>query len=222
MIRSLRFIAIVGCLLALNYQPLLSEEKSAIFKLEFEDLDGDELVMSELLEKGPVLFEFFATWCKPCQLSMPEMQKLSDEYGSRGLTVIGISVDGPRNYSKIRPFVSRLGTDFPIVWDEEGEYQRGFKVTALPTAILYGQNGEVLKSRQGYRPGESKLYIETLEDVLPAASADSLGTATADSLGTASPDSLGTASADSLGTAAADGAGNGQDATSTETDTTSS
>jgi thiol-disulfide isomerase/thioredoxin len=166
-------------------RPLAAEEPGAIFKLQLEDLNGEELKLAELLDDGAVLLEFWATWCKPCQISLPEMQKLHQDYAERGLTVIAISVDGPRNFSKIRPFASRLNLKFPIVLDTDGDLQRGFKVTAIPTSILYDSAGEVVRVRQGYRPGETKEYAKLLDDLLPAAPADSLeSVADADTAGT--------------------------------------
>ena len=173
-------LAIAGfmasCLLAISALQLAAAEQPPIFDVELEDHNGEELLVGELLEEGVVLFDFWATWCKPCQHALVEKQKLYEKFRDRGLTVIAISVDGPRNYSKIRPFISRMGLTFPIVIDTSGEYQRSFKVTAIPTSILLDSSGETIKVRQGYRPGEVDAYFELLDDLLPPAPTDSLET----------------------------------------------
>src|SRR2546422_4943348 len=60
----------------------------------------------------------------PLSRSLPELETLHRRYRDRGLTVIGISVDGPRNFARVRPFAAKLGLTFPIVLDEDGRLQQ--------------------------------------------------------------------------------------------------
>ena len=53
-----------------------SEEKSPIESIRVTTLDGKELRFDEKLAQGPVLLDFWATWCKPCKAALPEVQKL--------------------------------------------------------------------------------------------------------------------------------------------------
>ncbi|NOT35689.1 MAG: TlpA family protein disulfide reductase, partial [Candidatus Eisenbacteria bacterium] len=92
---------------------LLAPRTASAFRVR--TVDGRTLELAALLERGPVLLDFWATWCKPCIASMPELQALHTRWAQRGLTVIGISEDGPRNASKVRPFASRLGLGYAIV-----------------------------------------------------------------------------------------------------------
>ena len=115
---------------------------------------GEKLELSALRSRGPVLIDFWATWCSPCLAALPELESLHRRYGSRGLTVIGVSIDGPRNYARVRPFAARLGLSFPIVLDHEGRLQESFGVIAIPTSILVDSSGNVALATQGYRPGE--------------------------------------------------------------------
>ena len=178
------------CLIMVDARQPSSAEIAPIARLKLENLEGEEIVIGDLLEEGMVLFDFWATWCKPCQLALPEMQRVYEEYHDRGLTVIGISVDGPRNFSKVRPFANRLSLTFPLVLDTTGELQRAFKVTAIPTSILIDSAGVVLKVRQGYRPGEGKEYAKLMEELLPEAPPDSLDAEQeADSTGTSTSSS---------------------------------
>lgn len=136
--------------------------------------DGTTLALSERLGRGPILLDFWATWCRPCAVSLPSIQALHERYAARGLTVIGVSIDGPRNFSRVRPFASRLGLTYPIVLDEDGSLQERFRVRAVPTVLLFDENGALLEQRIGYRPGEEKTLAATIEKQL-AATADSTG-----------------------------------------------
>jgi len=59
-------------------------------------LAGDSLRLADL-EGGPILLNLWATWCPPCRTEIPFLQSLHEEFGSRGLQVVGVSVDGAGN-----------------------------------------------------------------------------------------------------------------------------
>lgn len=166
-------LAIVAAALALHSAPTLHAAdlpRAADFRLR--TLDGETLRLQSLRAKGPVLLDFWATWCKPCVTSLPEVDALSREFGPRGLSVVGISIDGPRNESRLRPFVTRLKLGYPIGLDEDGRLQQTYRVTAVPTAILVDTAGVIVWSRQGYLPGEGAKLRAAIEALLPAAAPD--------------------------------------------------
>lgn len=126
---------------------------------------GERLELAALLERGPVLLDFWATWCKPCLQSLPELETLHRRHAGGGLTVIGVSIDGPRNHARVRPFARRLGLTFPVALDEGERLQQLFHVRAVPTSILIGRDGTVLHARQGFLPGDT----EALDAAIAAA-----------------------------------------------------
>ena len=143
---------------------------------------GETLELSVLRSRGLVLIDFWATWCQPCLAALPEIESLHRRYASRGLAVVGISIDGPRNYAKVRPFGARLGLTFPIVLDPEGRLQESFGVIAVPTSILVDSSGTVVLATQGYRPGEGARLGAAIERLLGPVPADAdSGAAVADS-----------------------------------------
>jgi peroxiredoxin len=169
----------VALLAALLAAPELPAATAPRFRIT--TLDGTRLDLETLRRRGPVLIDFWATWCKPCLESIPEIEALHWRYGPRGLTVVGISVDGPRNYSKVRPFVARLGITYPVALDPDGRLQADFQVRAMPTTVLVDTSGAVVRVMQGFRPGEGEVLAAALEKLLPApadsAAADSAGAA---------------------------------------------
>ena len=122
--------------------------------LTLPDLDGKPVDLGTLLGDGPVILDFWATWCKPCLVAMPELQALHEELGPRGLRVVGINEDGPRNTAKVRPFLQSRGFTFPVLLDLNREAQRRLQAIALPTTLVLDAKGVVLHSSFGYRPGE--------------------------------------------------------------------
>src|SRR5438046_4004117 len=70
-----------------------------------KDLSGN-VVSRESLRGKVVLLDFWATWCVPCRKSMPELQAMHDKFGSRGLSIIGVSID-ERGVAQVMKFVAR-------------------------------------------------------------------------------------------------------------------
>ncbi|HLT23773.1 MAG TPA: TlpA disulfide reductase family protein, partial [Ignavibacteria bacterium] len=58
-----------------------------------QDLDGNDVSLSKLLEKGPVFLSFWATWCSPCKDEMKEMQKIYEKYKDQGFTYLAVNTD---------------------------------------------------------------------------------------------------------------------------------
>ena len=137
-------------------------------RLHVKDLRGHTLDLAELTRHGPVVLDFWATWCAPCVEALPEFEALHRRYKDRGLTVIGISVDGPRNFSRVRPFTTGMGITYPIVLDADGGLQQRFHVLAVPTAFLIDTTGAIVLTKVAYRPGEAKAFEDSVRARLPA------------------------------------------------------
>lgn len=122
--------------------------------LKLDDLEGDSQPLANYLGKGPLLIDFWATWCKPCLMAMPELEELYKELHESGLQILGINEDGPRNASKVKPFVRSHGYSFPIVLDLNRDAQRRLNALTLPTTLLLDSEGTVVHVSSGYRKGE--------------------------------------------------------------------
>ena len=114
---------------------------------EYVDLKGSELTV----------VDFWATWCQPCVKSIPLLNEMAEEFKSQGVNFIGVSIDGPRNQSKIEPFVRSMGVSYPILRDMDSELMSDLNVTAVPTLLLYSADGELLYIHEGFRPGDEEV-----------------------------------------------------------------
>ncbi|MBN2013090.1 TlpA family protein disulfide reductase [candidate division KSB1 bacterium] len=120
------------------------------------DINGKRVELSQLLEKGPVLVNFWALWCIPCLKELPHLNKLAERYRDQGLTVLTINQDDPSSENKVKPFMKGKRYTFQVAIDKDKELWRSFKIVALPTLFLIDQNGTISYTHTGYRPGDEK------------------------------------------------------------------
>lgn len=123
---------------------------------EYDDLKGPRLTV----------IDFWATWCQPCVQAIPHLNTMSAQYAERGVAFIGVSVDGPRNQSKISPFIKSMGVAYPILRDINSELMSELNVTAVPTLLIYDSSGELVHIHEGFRPGDEDLISEMIESSL--------------------------------------------------------
>ena len=109
---------------------------------------------ARFLKRGPVILDFWATWCGPCRQALPELQQLHERYAARGLTVLSISTDEPRNRPKIGATARALGLTFPILIDTEKRTSQLYRVEAIPMTLLIDRDGRIRSLHRGYRPGD--------------------------------------------------------------------
>lgn len=130
------------------------------------DLQGQQVNLRTLLDKGPVLIDFWATYCKPCLKAMPKLETIHQKYQEKGLTVLGLNEDGPRGQTKVRAFLKRLKITFPIVIDGDGAVFKRFGMTGCPSTVLIAQDGEIVLKQVGYIPKYDDELIQSIELLL--------------------------------------------------------
>ena len=143
---------VLGCGLA-TAAPALERAPAPEFTVR--SLDHQDLRLTTLRRHGPVIVEFWATWCEPCREALTELEDWRKQYGPRGLSIVAISVDGPRNISKVRPYVTRLHIHYPVVIDEDQRLQRLYQANQMPTSFLVDSAGNIAAIRVGYRRGDT-------------------------------------------------------------------
>lgn len=92
-----------------------------------------------------VLLNIWATWCEPCRVEMPSMQRLHDEYAPGGLKVVAVSIDEAGTEAQIRAFAREYGLTFEILHDPDGQIQRAYQTTGVPETFVIGRDGTIRK-----------------------------------------------------------------------------
>jgi peroxiredoxin len=94
-----------------------------------------------------VVMNLWASWCPPCRAEMPDLQRLSNLYGARGIAVVGVNEGESPQHA--REFADSLQIRFPIWIDGSQQYGRTYAALGLPTTIILDANGVVTRGFDG-------------------------------------------------------------------------
>jgi len=120
-----------------------------------EDLSGKNITLSQY-RGSVVILDFWATWCMPCRMSIPELVKLQEDYRDKGLVVLGISVDSAdTKNSYVSDFSDKLKINYPILRVDEKTTRKYFGNSdfSIPTMFIINREGMVVDMHSGYSPG---------------------------------------------------------------------
>jgi cytochrome c biogenesis protein CcmG/thiol:disulfide interchange protein DsbE len=112
--------------------------------LTLPELDSGRPAPIRAGTEGPILVNFFASWCLPCEVEHPQLMALK----AQGVTVIGVAYkDAPAN---TQAFLARLGDPFAArLVDRDGRAGLEFGVTGVPETYLVGSDGVILAKHTG-------------------------------------------------------------------------
>lgn len=101
---------------------------------------GQRMSLADL--KGhPVLLDFWASWCGPCAMEAPVIDRVARRYEKKGLVVMGVNVDDPPEI--IRAYAEKKGLSYPMVFDAGKGAQRKYGVDKLPSLVMIDKDGNV-------------------------------------------------------------------------------
>ena len=119
---------------------------------DVKDLEGKSYTLSALKGK-PILLDFWATWCKPCAESAPTLERISKEFKDR-LVLLAINVGESRRI--VDAYLKPNPMHYPVIMGSDFGIDKAFDVSAFPTFVLIGSDGNIAAQQIGYN-GEAGL-----------------------------------------------------------------
>ncbi len=118
-------------------------------RFELLAMDGSKFSLAQALSRGPVLAVFFKVSCPVCQYAFPYFQRIYEAYGSKKLSVVGISQNEKRDTAD---FIERFGITFPVLLDDTKTFpvSNAYGLTNVPTAFWISEDGIIEISSVGW------------------------------------------------------------------------
>lgn len=122
-------------------------EKAPDFSLP--DTEGNEFHLSDTAGKI-VILDFWATWCPPCQETVPHLNELQKKYGAQGLQVVGVALDR-KGLRVVKPFAKKYDISYKLL---VGDYSKVIEdyggIDGIPTLFLIDRQGRIVTKFEGY------------------------------------------------------------------------
>jgi peroxiredoxin len=111
-----------------------------------------------------VLVNFWASWCGPCKVEMPHLNRLHEKYRASGFTTLAINIDDDPRHGAATAL--RWGVRVPVLLDADKTVTRMYDLGAMPSTVLIDRDGKVRFLHRGYREGMEDLYEKQIRELV--------------------------------------------------------
>ncbi|HEY2804443.1 MAG TPA: TlpA disulfide reductase family protein [Gemmatimonadales bacterium] len=145
--------AVIGTHLAPDIFPVEVGARAPQFHAIDLNNHGDSTSLDRY--KGQVvLLNIWATWCEPCRIELPSLERLQTAMGPQGLKIVSVSID-TGDSSVVRKFQRDYGLTFDILQDKSRAIERIYQTTGVPETFVIDRDGRILKKDAGARIWDS-------------------------------------------------------------------
>ncbi len=130
-----------------------------------EDLDGHIHALSSYRGKV-VLLNFWASWCPPCRLEMPSIERLYQSKLKRPVIVLGITQGETSDNAFASLGLFKPMPTFPILLDRKGQVAKSYAVQGLPSSFLLSKDGKIFIRAEGARDFSSAAMLKLVDELL--------------------------------------------------------
>jgi cytochrome c biogenesis protein CcmG, thiol:disulfide interchange protein DsbE len=133
-----------------------------------DDINGEEVVFSSMLENGPVMIAFWRSWCPSCKEEQNEMKELYEKYKPNGFQYLGINIDNQKSVSKVKAYVAAHNFTFTVILDTDKKIFElcGGNDDIMPYSLIIDKNGEVYSTHIGFKSGDEFLFEKKIKKIL--------------------------------------------------------
>lgn len=165
---SIVFISVTGYAESIQDKLLklgisVTDKKTESIDFELEDMNGNLRTLSSY--RGKLVFlNFWATWCGPCRIEMPSMQRLYNELNNDGFEII--AVDLMEDKKVVKKFLDQNNLTFPVLLDKKGNVGALYGVRSIPTTYLIDKDGYIIARQIGAREWDTQEIQSVFRDIL--------------------------------------------------------
>jgi peroxiredoxin len=126
---------------------------------------GDSVSLREHYRGAVTLVNIWATWCEPCKVEMPAMEKVFQSLAPRGFKIAAVSID-EGSPEDVRAFGRELGLSFDLLQDRSTRVQQIYQTTGVPESFLLNRDGVIVKRVIGAHDWSSPVNRGLIERLL--------------------------------------------------------
>lgn len=136
-------------------------------QVTLKDINGKAVRLDTLSNGGkPIIIDFFATWCKPCNRELSAICEVYDDWQEEtGVRLIAISIDQAHHINKVKPLVDQLGWPYEVLLDPNNELKQALSVQLIPYTLIVDGKGKIVYKHSGYVDGEEDELFEEVKKV---------------------------------------------------------
>jgi cytochrome c biogenesis protein CcmG/thiol:disulfide interchange protein DsbE len=160
---------LAGAVALAKYGPDVQRVEVGARAPDFRAVDlatGDSVSLREHYRGAVTLVNVWATWCVPCRVEMPAMEKLYQSLAPRGFRIAAVSID-EGSPEDVQAFGRELGLSFDILQDRSTKVQQIYQTTGVPESFLLNREGLIVKrviGAQDWSSAVNRALIERLLD----------------------------------------------------------
>jgi cytochrome c biogenesis protein CcmG/thiol:disulfide interchange protein DsbE len=153
-IASIVMTVVFGVALAIKLRPQIDLIEVGRGAPQFHATDlrtGRPVTLADYRGKV-ILLNVWATWCPPCRVEMPSMQRLHQKLAGTDFRIVAVSVDGDPFYAaeqegprEVMAFVNGMGLTFDILHDPSGSIRTTYQTTGVPESFVIDRDGVIVK-----------------------------------------------------------------------------
>ncbi len=146
---------------SLGIQRIDPPQKAEDFTLR--TLEGERVSLKDY--RGKVIFlNFWATWCGPCRMEMPSMEKLWQDFKEEDFLILAVNIQ--EESKLVSSFMKEMNLSFPVLLDEKGSVARSYGIRGIPTTLFLNPKGETIGTAVGARDWASEESFRLIRELL--------------------------------------------------------
>ena len=158
----------LGAVALVKYGPEAARVEVGAKAPDFEVYDlarGDSLWLRSQYKGTVTLVNIWATWCIPCKVEMPALQRAFDSLGVSGFKIAAVSID-VESPETVRKFTDDMHLSFDILQDRSGRIQEVYQTTGVPESFLLDRSGTIVRRVIGAHAWDSPVNLALIRRLL--------------------------------------------------------